>query len=803
MPTHLTHWGAFEAETDGRSLNSVRPWSGDPDPRDLIHNVASAQHHPTRVLRPAVRSGWLENGPGSGAGRGTEPFVEVSWEQAVDLVSGELARVYAEYGPSAVYGGSYGWASAGRFHHAQSQIHRFLNTLGGYVAGWSDYSYGASGILLPHVVGSAGAIMAGATSWDVISRTTDLFISFGGLSEKNSGINSGGIGRHSARDAIRRAVARGCRFIDISPIADDTYAEAKAEWIAPLPGSDAALMLALAFVLDAEDLADRAFLSTHCVGFDRFLPYLRGTADGVPKDPAWAERLTTVPADRIVRLARDMAAARTMINLSWSLQRQQHGEQPIWLGVTLAAMLGQIGLPGGGFQHGYGATAEVGLPKRVASAPSLPQGRNVETSGIPVARISDMLLSPGSEIDFNGRRITLPKIELIYWAGGNPFHHHQDLARLRRAFTKPATVVVHEQFWTSTARHADIVLPATMSIERDDYGAGRNDPAFFPMPALTEPAGEARDDYAIFSALAEKLSRGESFTEGRDVMGWLRHLYDAWRSRLAERDIEVVDFDTFWRSENISIPVIDKDQVLLSEFRCDPGANPLPTASGKIEIYSSTIARFGYEDCPGHPVWITPDEWHSGPVAHPLHLIANQPKTRLHSQLDVGETSQKAKVAGREPLRMHPEDATARGLSDGDVVRVHNDRGSCLAGLVVSDAVRRGVVQLSAGAWYDPDPDDPSFCRHGNPNVLTADRPASRLSQATTAQHARVEVEKWLGAVPEVSTTTEPPTLLDDQRGPRADELRSRTPRTGSGAWCVARADPMPLRYGLGESRAG
>ncbi|WP_425838422.1 molybdopterin-dependent oxidoreductase [Streptomyces fractus] len=760
MPTHLTHWGAFEAESDGRSLTSVRAWTGDPDPRDLIHNVSTAQHHPTRVLRPAVRQGWLEHGPGNGAGRGTEPFVEVSWDRALDLVSGELDRVYGEFGPSAVYGGSYGWASAGRFHHAQSQIHRFLNTLGGYVAGWSDYSYGASGILLPHVVGSADAIMAGATSWEVVSRTTELFLAFGGLSEKNSAVGPGGIGRHPARAAIRRAVANGCRFVDVSPLADDTYADAKAEWIAPLPGTDAALMLALAFVLDAEGLADRSFLATHCVGYERFLPYLRGTVDGVPKNPAWAERLTTVPADRIVRLAREMAASRTMINLSWSLQRQQHGEQPVWLGVTLAAMLGQIGLPGGGFQHGYGATADVGLPKRVASAPSLPQGRNAETTGIPVARIADTLLTPGRETDFDGRRITLPKIELVYWAGGNPFHHHQDLARLRRAFTKPATVVVHEQFWTSTARHADIVLPATMSIERDDYGAGRNDPAFFPMPALTEPAGESRDDYDIFAALARRLDPEDTFTEGRDTMGWLRHLYATWRDRLAEHAVDVVDFDTFWNSDHISIPVIDKEQVLFSEFRQDPEQYPLTTASGKIEIHCSTIAGFGYDDCPGHPVWIEHDEGKARPGTHGLHLIANQPKTRLHSQLDVGATSQSAKTAGREPLRIHPGDAAARGLADGDVVRVHNQRGSCLAGLVVSDAVRQGVVQLSAGAWYDPDPDDPSFCRHGNPNVLTADRPASRLSQATTAQHALVEVEKWLGVVPEVSVTTRPPVLL-------------------------------------------
>jgi biotin/methionine sulfoxide reductase len=760
MPTHLTHWGAFEAESDGQSLSAVRPWSGDPDPRDILANTASSQHHDTRVLRPAVRKGWLDNGPGPSTGRGNEPFVEVSWERAVELVGDELARVYGTYGPSAVYGGSYGWASAGRFHHAQSQIHRFLNTLGGYVAGISDYSYGASGILLPHIIGtSPDQVMAKATSWDVVSETTDLFVAFGGLSEKNSGIGPGGIGRHVARAAIEKAVARGCRFVDITPIRDDTYAEANAEWIAPNPGSDAALMLALAFVLDAENLADRDFLSRYCVGAERFLPYVRGEVDGVPKSPEWAARLTTVPAEKIVRLARQMAGGRTMINLSWSMQRQQHGEQPIWLGVTLAAMLGQIGLPGGGFQHGYGSSADVGLPLRVASAPSMPQGHNPEAAAIPVARISDMLLEPGSEIDFDGQRITLPKIELVYWAGGNPFHHHQDLARLRRAFGRPSTVIVHEQFWTSTARHADIVLPATMSFERDDYGAGRNDPTFFPMHALTRPAGEARDDYAIFAAIAERLGRGESFTEGRNTLEWLRHQYQRWQGRLGDKGVEVVDFDTFWNSEKIEIPIIDEKQILFADFRGDPEANPLRTPSGKIEICSSTIAGFGYPDCPGHPVWIEPDEWLGNAKAYPLQLIANQPKTRLHSQLDIGTTSQKSKINGREPLRMHPDDAAERGLSEGDIVRVHNARGSCLAGLIISTSLKPGVAQLSAGAWYDPSPDDPSFCRHGNPNVLTADRPSSSLSQATTAQHTLVEIEKWACDVPELAVTRHPSLL--------------------------------------------
>jgi biotin/methionine sulfoxide reductase len=282
------------------------------------------------------------------------------------------------------------------------------------------------------------------------------------------------------------------------------------------------------------------------------------------------------------------------------------------------------------------------------------------------------------------------------------------------------------------------------------------------MRALTAPPGSARDDYDIFAAIADKLGRGDAFTEKRDTMGWLRHLYEAWRNRLGERGVDVVDFDTFWETEKIEIPIIEPRQVLFSDFRNDPEMHPLATPSGKIEIFSSTIAGFGYADCPGHPVWIEPDEWLGSPGPYPLHLIANQPKTKLHSQLDIGATSQKSKIQGREPIRMNPDDAAARGLEDGQVVLVRNDRGSCLAGLAISDSLRRGVVQLSAGAWYDPAPDDPSFCRHGNPNVLTADRPSSSLSQATTAQHALVEVEAWTGEIPDL-TVTAPPVLIREE----------------------------------------
>jgi biotin/methionine sulfoxide reductase len=659
-----------------------------------------------------------------------------------------------------VYGGSYGWASAGRFHHAQSQVHRFLNCLGGYVRHVNSYSLGTSTVLLPYVIADVNVLLTRATAKSVVAEHSELVVAFGGLSPKNAAVSPGGVSRHNARSWVSAARARGCRFVSVSPIRDDTPAEAQAEWIAPRPGTDAALMLALAQVLDAGGLADTGFLDRYTVGYPRFARYLRGEVDGVVKDPPWAEAITGVPAARIRELAHEMAAARTLVTVSWSLQRARHGEQPLWLGVVLASMLGQIGLPGGGFGHGYGSASLVGEPAPQVPVPRLPQGRNGVSAFIPVARIADMLLNPGAAYDYNGQRLTYPDIRLVYWCGGNPFHHHQDLARLREAFARPETVVVHDPFWTATARHADIVLPATMTIERDDYGSGQNDRMFFPMPALTRPHGEARDDYAIFAGLADRLGAGKDFTEGRTAVDWLRHLYDEWRGKLAERGRAVPGFDEFWASDGLELPVASEPQVAFADFRADPEGHPLTTPTGKIEIFSETIGSYRYPDCPGHPVWREPDEWLGSPAARRfrLQLVANQPRSRLHSQLDVGAHSQSLKIAGREPVRLHPADAAARGLRDGDLVRIFNDRGACLAGLAVDEAVRPGVAQLSTGAWYDPDPANPGFCRHGNPNVLTADRPSSTLSQGCTGQLALVEIEPYRGIPPELSVTRPPAT---------------------------------------------
>lgn len=757
----LTHWGAFTADVTDGEITSVRPMAGDADPSPLLGNLPGSLRHRSRVTGPAVRRGWLENGPGPTELRGTEEFVAVSWDELTELLADELRRVVGAHGNEAIYGGSYGWASAGRFHHAQSQVHRFLNLLGGYSFSRHSYSLGATGVIMPRVVGTHDDLFKRSTDWNVIAEHTDLMVCFGGIALKNTGINHGGTTAHPTRDALRRLRDRGGQIVSISPLRDDV--DGDCEWLAPRPGTDVAIMLALAHVLATESLADRGFLDRYCTGYDHFERYLLGLDDGVPKSPQWAAGISGLRAEDLIALARRMASSRTIVTVSWSLQRVRHGEQAPWMGLVLAAMLGQIGLAGGGFGHGYGSMNEPGLPPLRCRLPTLPQGMNPVSTFIPVAAVSDMLLHPGETFDFNGRRLTYPDIRLVYWAGGNPFHHHQNIARLRRALARPETVVVHDPYWTAMAKHADIVVPSTTAFERDDYSGSRNDPLLVAMPALAAPHADSRDDYTTFAALAERLGFGEQFTEGRTAQQWLVHLYDKWS---AELDFTVPSFDDFWAAGSLRLPTED-GLTLLADFRADPVDHRLGTPSGRIEIFSSDIDGFGYDDCAGHPTWYEPSEWLGGERAasYPLHLLANQPATRLHGQLDGGATSQHSKVQGREPIRMNPADAAARNLSDGDVVRVFNDRGACLAGVVVDEALRPHVVQLSTGAWYDPqDPTDPgAMCVHGNPNVLTADIGTSSLAKGCTGAHVLVEIAPFTDPLPPVLAHM-PPQIVETGR---------------------------------------
>lgn len=741
-----SHWGLFEVETSTTGAPELKPWRGDPDPNDIGRHLLAPSVQAVRVLKPAVRRSWLERGPGAAPDlRGREPFVEVEWDHALDLVSAELARVKAAYSNEAIFAGSYGWSSAGRFHHAQSQLRRFFNCIGGFVWHNDSYSLGAGRVIMPHVMMPLEVAWDQATSFDVMAEHTQLFVAFGGVPAKNAQIAQGGVARHQVRAGLAAMARGGTRFVNISPVRDNLDTGGAVEWIPIRPNTDTALMLALAHVLAVEGLADRAFLVSHCHGFDRFEPYLED------KTPEWAAAITGVPAARIASLAREMAGRRTMLNTAWSLQRASHGEQPFWMTAVLASMLGQIGLPGGGFALGYGPVNTVGTSHRRLPGPTLAQGRNRVEKFIPVARIADMLLNPGASFTYNGATHHYPDIRLIYWAGGNPFHHHQDLSKLMRAFQKPDSIIVHEQYWTPTAKFADIVLPASTTLERDDIGYGSGEGHMVAMRKVMEPLGEARSDHAIFAGLAARLGVAGSFTEARDERAWLEFLYQDSQRRMAMQGAALPDFDAFWEQGLVSLEEHDRPVVMLEAYRRDPEANKLNTDSGRIEIFSDRIAGFNLADCPGHPAWMPPAEWLGNATAqYPLHMLSDQPSRRLHSQLDASPHSSGGKIQGREPIYINALDAEARGIADGDVVEVFNSRGRCLSAAIISDDIMPGVVRMNTGAWFDHDWQT-GIEKHGNPNALTRDAGASSLSQGCTAQTCLVELRRAEGPVPPVT----------------------------------------------------
>lgn len=748
------HWGAYQFDADG-----LAPVTDDPAPSRIGRGWLSAARDPnSRILQPALREGWLA-GDG-GAGRGRDGYVAVSWPRAFAAVAQELDRVRGAYGNGAIFAGSYGWASAGRFHHAQSQLRRFLNLAGGFVGARDTYSHAAAEVLFPLVLGQSNrAVQDGCTSWRLVAENCTLLLAFGGISGRTAQINSAGTSQHEVAGWLSKLRAR---VVNISPQDSDFPG---AEWWAIRPGTDTALMLALAHSLLTEGLHDAGFLARCTSGWPEFRAYLTGARDGVAKTADWAAPICDLQAGRIRQLARDMAAGRTMIALNWGMQRADHGEQPLWAGLALAAMLGQIGQPGTGFAFGYGSTTAVGRPAKLYDWPSLPQGRNPVTDFIPVARVADMLLHPGGEYSYNLTQRRYPDIRLVWWAGGNPFHHHQDLFRLERAWQRPETVIVQDHSWTATARRADIVLPATTPLEREDLMLSRRDPALIFMSRRFDPMGAARDDHAILQGIAAELGLEAAFTAGRSPDDWLRWLWAGAQDVAAAQGVALPDFDRFRVLGRFDMPASAETRIFLQGFTQAPDDQPLATETGRITLFNQSVAAQSLPDCPGHPAWMAPFESLLDGPDGALHLISGQPDTRLHSQNDRGSEAQGDKIAGVEPCYMHPQAAHARGLSEGGLVRLWNARGACLAGVRLTSAIRQDCVSLPTGAWFDPDPDVSGLDRAGNPNVLTRDTGCSGLSQGNSAHTALVFAARWDGPAPTQSIARPPVLRNAGQKG--------------------------------------
>lgn len=685
-------------------------------PNSLQSTGPDQVHTKARVKYPMVRKGYLANPSAPEGVRGSDEFVRVSWDEAYKLIHEQHMRIRKEYGPASVFAGSYGWRSSGVLHKAQTLLQRYMSMAGGYSGHLGDYSTGAAQIIMPHVVGSI-EVYEQQTTYPVVLEHSDVVVLWG-LNPINTLKIAWSSTDCAGLEFFHQLKKSGKTVIAIDPIRSETieFFGENAEWIAPHPMTDVAMMMGIAHTLVKQGKHDKAFLDKYTAGYDKFEAYLMGEEDGVEKSAEWASQICGVPAKQLELLADIFSKNRTMLMAGWGMQRQQYGEQRHWMLVTLATMLGQIGLPGGGFGFSY-HYSNGGNPARDAGVlPAISAslgggssaGNDWAVSGavqsFPVARIVEALENPGQSYHHNGHELTFPNIKMIWWAGGANFTHHQDTNRLIKAWQKPELIVISEPYWTAAAKHADIVLPITTSFERNDLTmtGDYSNQHLVPMKQVVEPQGEARNDFDVFADMAEMLAPGgrDVYTEGKTEMEWLYGFYKVAQQGGRGSRIAMPNFSKFWEDNQlIEMKWNEKNAqfVRYADFREDPIMNPLGTPSGKIEIFSKTIEGYQLEDCPPHPTWMAPTEYTGNAKDGELQLMTAHAAHRLHSQFNYAKIREEYAIANREPIWIHPEDAKARGIKTGDLVRAFNNRGQVLVGAEVTDRIKQGSVCIHEG----------------------------------------------------------------------------------------------------------
>jgi len=763
-----SHWGAFRARIYAGKVQEIKPLESDTNPTEMINGIKGIIYNPSRIRYPMVRLDWLKKHKYGSETRGDNRFVRVTWDEALDLFYRELERIQKDYGPWALHAGQTGWRQTGQFHSCTSHMQRAVGMHGNFITKVGDYSTGAGQTILPYVLGST-EVYAQGTSWSEILDNSDNIILWANDPVKNLqvGWNCETHQSFPYLEQLKEKVAKGeINVISVDPVKNKTQRFLQNSHLYINPMTDVAFMLAVSHVLYNEDLYDKKFIETYCLGFEDFIKYIQGQSkDKVEKTPQWAAEICGIEAEKIQDFARMLVNGRTQIMMGWCIQRQEHGEQPYWAAAVVAAMVGQIGLPGGGISYGHHYSG-IGVPSTGFAAPggfprNLDQGMkpkwdnnnyNGYSKTIPVARWIDCLLEPGKEIRYNGSKVKLPSYKMMVISGNNPWHHHQDRNRMKKAFKQLQTVVTIDFAWTATCRFSDIVLPACTQFERNDidvYGS-YSGKGLIAMHRLVDPLFQSKTDFDIFTELTRRFGRHKEYTRGMDEMQWVRSLYND--CRMANKNkFELPEFDVFWQQSVLDFGE-GEPWVRHADFRDDPELNALGTPSGFIEISSRKIGRYGYEKCQEHPMWFEKTERsHGGPGSEkfPFWLQSCHPDKRLHSQMCESEEFRSTyTVQGREPVYINPEDAKQKGIKNGDLVRVFNDRGQLLAGAVLSDSYARGVIRIEEGAWYGPlNEKQGAICTYGDPNTLTLDVGSSELAQATSANTCIVDVEKYTGQV--------------------------------------------------------
>ena len=699
-------------------------------------------YNPDRLKFPMKRVG----------ARGEGKFIRISWEEAFETISGSLKDIIGKYGNEAVYlnygTGTLGGTMTRSWPPGSTLIARLMNCCGGYLNHYGDYSSAQIAAGLNYTYGG----------WADGNSPSDIenckLVVFFGNNPGETRLSGGGVTYYLAQAREKS----NARMIIIDPRYTDTAAGREDEWIPIRPGTDAALAAALAHVMITENLVDQPFLDKYCVGYDeKTLPagapanghykaYILGSGeDATAKTPEWASKITGITVDKIVKLAREIGQAKpAFIAQGWGPQRHANGELATRAIAMLAILTGNVGINGGnsGACEGFYSLPFVRMPAF----------ENPVTTSIPFFLWTDAV-KRGPELTalkdgIRGKdKLSVPIKFIWNYAGNSLINQHSEINRTHDILQDDKQcemIVVIDNHMTASARYADIILPDCTASEQMDFclDASSGNMAYVIFAdQVIKPRFECKNIYEMTSELAKRMGVEHKFTEGRTQEEWMRHLY--------QQSVQAIpalpDFDTFRQQGIFKQRDPEQHHVAYKSFREDPLANPLETPSGKIEIYSAALAdiaakwQLEKEDIIDPlPVYAAGFENYDDPLAsrYPLQLTGFHFKGRVHStygNVDV------LKAACRQEMWINPMDAAQRGITNGDMIRIFNDRGEVQIAAKVTPRMMPGVVALGEGAWYTPD--SKRIDRAGSINVLTSQRP-SPLAKGNPSHTNLVQVAK-------------------------------------------------------------
>jgi anaerobic dimethyl sulfoxide reductase subunit A len=672
------------------------------------HAYRRRVYYPTRLQYPLKRTGK----------RGEGKFEQISWDEATSLAATQIQNIINKYGNAAIfllYGSAAGSQTLGRGTAA-----RLLNLIGGFVDYYNNYSWAAIQKATPYIYGTQ---TCGATRNDWLQSKYILMWSWN-PAEMIDGTNT--------MWYVKQARLNGAKTVVIDPRLSMSAVGLADQWVPIYPGTDAALMSAMAYVIISENLHEQAFLDKYVVGFDEahmpegipagnsYKSYIQGVQDGIPKTPQWAEAITGVPQETIVQLARDYATLKpSMLYEGYGMQRRAYGESTIMAGISLPVITGNVGIPGGW-------ASGIALEPVGPAGGGLSTGTNPISYKVPVYKWSDLMYRAtemtAAEDGVTGlgpNEAHLPtNIKLLWQVSGQTLlNQHGDINSVASKLADESLVefiLVHEQFMTPSSKFADLILPACTWMETSGvtknwkYGS-----TFINMPKVIEPLYQSKSDYDICAEIANKLGVSQQYTEGKTAEDWVQD----WVAVAQKADPSFPSYQEF-AAKGYYHWIYPTIQDSMASFRQDPVANPLQTPSGKIELFSKTLWDMGKpETIPALGKYIPEWEGVSDPLRSKYPLLGLTHHYMRHSHSTEDNIDWNAE-AWPQRAYINNLDAAARGIKDGDMVRVYNDRGQMILPARVTKRNMPGVIDIPSGGWWEPDQN--GVDRHGAVNILTS-----------------------------------------------------------------------------------